>query len=124
MLRGISTSPIQLNPKPFPAVSNYAYLQVQDSHSNTSPLPYHPDSIAAAGYSQSRYVKRRVKRTSTSVSDALSSNITKILESLLQDYDKTARPSYAKGIITHDILVCNTTILMREEFSILALTIL
>lgn len=98
MLRGISTSPIQLNPKPYPAISNYAYLQVQDSHSPTSPLPYHPD-VASAGYSQTRYVKRRVKREPTSVSDALSSNITQILESLLKEYDKTERPFYAKGMI-------------------------
>ena len=89
MLRGISSSPIQLHHKTFPDISNFAYLQVQDSHSNTSPLPYYESS-------NGRY-KRRTKREPTSVSDALSSNITEILESLLKDYDKTERPAYNKG---------------------------
>ena len=89
MLRGISSSPIQLHHKTFPDISNFAYLQVQDSHSNTSPLPYYESS-------NGRY-KRRTKREPTSVSAALSSNITEILESLLKDYDKTERPAYNKG---------------------------
>ena len=89
MLRGISSSPIQLHHKTFPDISNFAYLQVQDSHSNTSPFPYYESSNV-------RY-KRRTKREPTSVSDALSSNITEILESLLKDYDKTERPAYNKG---------------------------
>ena len=63
--------------------------------SNTSPLPY---SDTTAGHPPHAIDKRRrVKREPTSVSDALSSNITEILESLLKDYDKTARPAYRKG---------------------------
>ena len=93
MLRGISSNPIQLNPKPYPSISNFAYLQVQDSHSNTSPLPlHHPYET----YSRHRQ-KRRTKREPTSFSDALSSNITEILETLLKNYDKTERPFYKKG---------------------------
>ena len=89
MLRGISSNPIQLNPKPYPSISNFAYLQVRDFHSNTSPLPlHHPYDT----YSHRRQ-KRRTKREPTSVSEALSSNITEILETLLKNYDKTERPN-------------------------------
>ena len=93
MLKGISTNPIQLNPKPYPSISNFAYLQVRDSHSNTSPLPYHHPYETYSHHRQ----KRRTKREPTSVSDALSSNITEILETLLKNYDKTERPFYRKG---------------------------
>ncbi len=43
--------------------------------------------------------KRRVKRTDASLAEQLSKNVTKILEGLLKDYDKTERPSFKKGII-------------------------
>lgn len=42
-------------------------------------------------------VKRRVKRTDASLAEQLSKNVTKILEDLLKDYDKTERPSFKKG---------------------------
>ena len=92
MLRGILSSPIQLHQKQYPSVSNFAYLQVRDSHSGTSPL-VHQNS---AFYHHDGF-QRRVKREPTSVSKALSDNITIILESLLTDYDKTERPAYKKG---------------------------
>ena len=41
--------------------------------------------------------RRRAKREESSVSEAISSNITRILEGLLKDYDKTERPSYPYG---------------------------
>ena len=40
--------------------------------------------------------RRRTKREE-SVSDAISSNITRILEGLLKDYDKTERPGFKTG---------------------------
>ena len=45
---------------------------------------------------RSRRRKRRAKREE-SVSDAISSNITRILEGLLKDYDKTERPGFKTG---------------------------
>ncbi len=42
----------------------------------------------------------RVRRKREDLSDALSKNITLILEDLLQDYDKTERPDFKKG--THN----------------------
>ena len=110
MLRGISSSPIQLHHKTFPDISNFAYLQVQDSHSNTSPLPYYESS-------NGRY-KRRTKREPTSVSDALSSNITEILESLLNDYDKTERPAYNKGKYKSIEYKCQSKNIDDEEIQI------
>jgi len=43
--------------------------------------------------------KRRFKRTDASLAEQLSKNVTKILEDLLKDYDKTERPSFKKGIL-------------------------
>ena len=42
---------------------------------------------------------RRARRQvgEESVSDALSRNVTRILEGLLKDYDETERPSYKSG---------------------------
>ena len=39
----------------------------------------------------------RASASADSLSKAVSSNITSILESLLKDYDKTERPSYQSG---------------------------
>ena len=39
-------------------------------------------------------------RGEDTLSKAVSANITKILEDLLQDYEKTERPSYKEGQIT------------------------
>ena len=41
--------------------------------------------------------RRRAKREESSVSEAISSNITRILEGLLKDYDKTERPGFKTG---------------------------
>ena len=43
---------------------------------------------------------RQVMRGEDTLSKAVSANITKILEDLLQDYEKTERPSYKEGQIT------------------------
>jgi hypothetical protein len=43
--------------------------------------------------------QRRVKRTDSNMAEQLSKNVTKILEGLLKDYDKTERPSYKSGMI-------------------------
>ena len=40
---------------------------------------------------------RRFKRTDSSMAEQLSKNVTKILEDLLKDYDKTERPSFKTG---------------------------
>ena len=42
---------------------------------------------------------RRVKRTDGSMAEQLSKNVTKILEDLLKDYDKTERPSFKTGTL-------------------------
>ena len=44
-----------------------------------------------------RRKRRRAKREESSVSEAISSNITRILEGLLKDYDKTERPGFKTG---------------------------
>ena len=41
--------------------------------------------------------RRRAKREESSASEAISSNITRILEGLLKDYDKTERPGFKTG---------------------------
>ena len=46
---------------------------------------------------RSRKRRRRAKREESSVSEAISSNITRILEGLLKDYDKTERPGFKTG---------------------------
>lgn len=45
--------------------------------------------------------RRRFKRTDASLAEQLSKNVTKILEDLLKDYDKTERPSFKKGIFNN-----------------------
>ena len=47
--------------------------------------------------SRKRRRRRRAKREESSVSEAISSNITRILEGLLKDYDKTERPGFKTG---------------------------
>ena len=41
--------------------------------------------------------RRSNSKSEESVSDAISSNITRILEGLLKDYDKTERPGFKTG---------------------------
>ena len=41
--------------------------------------------------------RRSTSKSEESVSDAISSNITRILEGLLKDYDKTERPGFKTG---------------------------
>ena len=106
MIRGISSSPIQLNEKHrFPEISNFAYLQVQDSDSSRSSSSSLPDHTEAEHYQHQSRFKRRAKREHGSLSKALSDNITMILEDLLKDYDKTERPGYITG---------NLSILVRK----------
>ena len=52
----------------------------------------------------------RASSSADSLSKAVSSNITNILESLLKDYDKTERPSYQNGEPTK----VNVNILIRS----------
>ena len=53
-----------------------------------------------------RRKRRRAKREESSVSEAISSNITRILEGLLKDYDKTERPGFKTGkLIGRGILI-------------------
>ena len=47
--------------------------------------------------SRKRRRRRRAKREESSASEAISSNITRILEGLLKDYDKTERPGFKTG---------------------------
>lgn len=47
--------------------------------------------------SRSRRRRRSTSKSEESVSDAISSNITRILEGLLKDYDKTERPGFKTG---------------------------
>ena len=58
------------------------------------PLDDFADLYAGADYSHVSH-GRRVKRGD--VSDAVSRNITRILEGLLKNYDKTQRPAFIKG---------------------------
>lgn len=100
MIRGISSSSIQLNEKHrFPQISNFAYLQIQDSDSSRSPssplLHYQHDSTTP--YQHHNRFRRRAKRGHSSIALALSANISILLEDLLKDYDKTERPGYTKG---------------------------
>jgi hypothetical protein len=76
------------------------------------PLDDFADLYAGADYSHVSH-GRRVKRGD--VSDAVSRNITRILEGLLKNYDKTQRPAFIKGeqllvptnsVVALDLSVC------------------
>ena len=55
--------------------------------------------------SRKRRRRRRAKREESSASEAISSNITRILEGLLKDYDKTERPGFKTGKSIKEILL-------------------
>ena len=99
MIRGISSSPIQLNRYHHPPISNFAYLQMQDSHHHPQQEVSLPPQNSYQSFHQPSYgrTRRRAKKQHTSLSDALSANITLILEDLLKDYDKTERPGFKRG---------------------------
>jgi len=56
-----------------------------------------PYGLRYAPRSEDEPSKERVRRAMTPDDDALSKNITLILEDLLKDYDKTERPAFATG---------------------------
>ena len=55
------------------------------------------DDLEDDGAVQRSRRRKRMAKREESVSDAISSNITRILEGLLKDYDKTERPGFKTG---------------------------
>ena len=63
----------------------------------SNPLPTSRNSSDDSYYKHFVPKEVRVKRSGSDMSAALSRNITKILEALLQGYDKTERPAFKYG---------------------------
>ena len=78
----------KLETRPIPSWSENATANSEDQQ------PLFGDVLLASS-------NNRVKRED--ISAALSKNITRILEELLKDYDKTERPEFSKGQLMHSM---------------------
>jgi len=92
MLRNINSNPL---PRYKNASEKSHHQHMHDEFSTSM----HHQEIASSNMTKDRRQQSRVKRDEGSQA-ALSANITMILEDLLNNYDKTERPSFQQGHAT------------------------